>query len=355
MYDEAEQYQNSIKTDYKYSNSKVYDCDISSTMKLSIGVEATNDIQGLYINPKFEFGLNDQDRYGFYIVPEKHYLEFSDENIEDYTTPNHENIQFFALRGRTYDKVSSAEYNSPSDYGVRWKYNPYSGYDKEDGDTIHIRIVCLDTGVQYGVAAIEIKYNASRGFYINKVYNTNERYSDTFTKEEIDGFINAAIKFFRNGTESFQLGFEVDLFDELVDMATVEFVNKPYFTYLYNNQGEMVNSVAFTTYDLVAVSLPFQNYGVFTAYFAPEPQTYGIQLQSMEEDGHIIWILVGYDAFRPLNEEVFSTYVADRDLERMLNGYIERPAPSESIFSDDTSDVDAAEEEFWNNLISEAN
>ena len=127
--------------------------------------------------------------------------------------------------------------------------------------------------------------------------------------------------------------------------ATVEAVKAPYFTRLFKADGEATGSYEFYGYDLYAVSVPYPGYGVFTAYFAPEPQTYGLPMQTMDPDGDVFWVVAGYDALCPMDTIHFQSYLDQSQVDYMMEGYVAGNASPGKIFSFSDDEEPAENEE----------
>lgn len=290
---------------HRYLNDRVLKCQLQNGLILTIGV--VSDSQGcLYFDPKcYVDGAEIQHRYGFYIEPETGVPQYSGNyDIGPVNASAAEGISFFWIPHRTLDLMFPLKHNLnqlPSG-DVLWEYwHPRIEQD-EIVDTIHIRVMDLDREILVGTANVEASYDTSVSAYrFTNLYCSDVKYTGAVSEDTREFLIRATKAFFTGGAPNFSVSPPEDHWDEMMKMAAVEKTPMPYFRQLYVINSNAIRDKAYENYDLIAVSIPYEGYVVFTAYYA---------LGASNE-----YMLVAYDALYPSSKETFFENLNPEDVE----------------------------------------
>ena len=154
-------------------------------------------------------------------------------------------------------------------------------------------------------------------FAIEKISNNDVESTKEVPEETRETLIQAAVHFFRNGTEDFTLSFSKELFDEMTKSAVVERIPHTYFAHLYNTKSDAIRSSSLDEYTIYAVNIPYPDFSTLTAYFVAD----GSGTASEQDDGNVRYVLAGYDAFSPFSESTFLDNLYPDDVEFFLGSY----------------------------------
>ena len=87
-----------------------------------------------------------------------------------------------------------------------------------------------------------------------------------------------------------------------------------YYNKLFDTDGKVVSSGAYSKCEIYAVHLNCDGFGYFTVYFAPEPQVNGLSMKTLNKGEQMKLVLFGYDAFAPFTAESFSSFLHPEDI-----------------------------------------
>ena len=307
-----------------YSNNERMTVMVHDDQTLSLGVEAPELTDGIYLDPVYYFGLHPDDRYMFYLSTKFGKLEFSNTEYVEANLHAFPGQSSFAIMNRTYDTLVPIPFESAENYGVRWVFDETKGVEYGEEDIIYIRAVSVERQVLLGAARAYVTYNPETNAYaLSKMESSDVMYTGEVPMEVREATIDDTLRFFTEGTDEFDLGFwDYDLLQQMRPYATVEVVPTPYFDQLYTMESNPMRRYVLDGYTILAVNYPYTGFGVLTAYFIPEFQVYSarwdyepVYVDRTGVETIIPFWIVGYDALMPFTHQTFIDNVFQDDVE----------------------------------------
>lgn len=252
-----------------YQNDKVLTYNYGGGT-ISLGVNAPEAQEGLYLNPSCSEASTSGIQVGFFITSSSPELYCSS---QDGAAPDEDanvGAANFVLLGETYDTAIPAAYKNAENYGIRWEHDPLAENKDSGGTTLYIRAVNMSNGQPLALCRATIAYDAESNSYTLATL-TSADVVDTgeMSIEEKADLVDQAVQFMvsqnsvtlSEGWASAKAG------------AKVEHVPTTYFPTFLGPNDEVLNShdKPYQNCEIWAVNLPLSSYNV-TVYFASRLQ-----------------------------------------------------------------------------------
>lgn len=300
-----------------YDNSRRLFCELGYGIRLYLGAETSDEIEGLCLNPTliYDYALNVDEQYIFLIRCSRGALENSGDPSPASSAQNSA-FTSLLINSRTYDKLTPATYVNPDAFGVKW-VNDITGdsWDKT-GAVLYIHAIRLKDGHLMGTAKAIIDYDAGNEFY----YLDSVSKSDVLTQKDISSaerteLINAAVGFFNAGNGPVALTITDNDRSNLGDFYVVESRPRPLYNKLFSAKGDVIPAGRLAGCDLVAVHIPYTGLGYITAYFTSADDATGLARCEFENTEYV---LVAYDAINspPFDAKSFNSFLVPEDAEK---------------------------------------
>ena len=307
----------SMKSYGTYLNNRVLSVAPGYGMTFTLGLEQDGLTDALYLNPHFEYAYagNPYEAYGYLMKTERVPLECAETSASPAWSADYAGLTDFVITGRTYDRVVPATALDPNRYGVRWADSPAYGGADHAGDQMRILIIRLSDGTLMGAVKADISYDIrTRTYSLRSLMESDVASTGELSKDEREHLIQEAIQYLVQGNSQMTMNLTREELEAQKQSFIVEHPLGVYYNKLFDTDGKVVSSGAYSKCEIYAVHLNCDGFGYFTVYFAPEPQVNGLSMKTLNKGEQMKLVLFGYDAFAPFTAESFSSFLHPEDI-----------------------------------------
>lgn len=278
-------------SDARYVNG-VYDYTFSTGAVLTVGVNSTV-YDGIYLDPTFTDPYNrDFDdskvKYAFQLhTSYQSAISCDTNNIGSWSSD-----RYYYLTGRTFDTLVAAS-------NLRW-YDPEPDI-AEPGNIYRVQLVVYRYPDYHMIAAAEIDIlYTGKEYMLSDIKDLNVMSSEILTENEKELLLERAYSFME---DTGYTGCDLETYEWQLckNDAVIIKPNGTYFPKLYDAEGQVTGSYAFSNVDLYAINIPYPTIGNVTVYAAPEEQLWGLTGQGTSATDNLT--ICGYEPVCPYSRD----------------------------------------------------
>lgn len=248
------------------------DFGTQGTVSAGLGVKGTYDY--LYLNLKCSMASVD-DEVGFYVRPSRGWVEYDESRRGDRDTSANSEYANFLIVDRLYDDVVPSTYQSPDDYGLRWRDDVMIGGEFED-EFFLIRAVKLSTGEMLGIFRIPVLKDETTGIYsFGEMVNVNDEAMKKLPESVREDMLDQLLAYIPDRVWTNLANEDAEGWEETARMGAIfHCTNIPYFGRFLKSDSRRVGQWFhyIECQDLVILTVPVNGYDYLSAYFAPQAE-----------------------------------------------------------------------------------
>lgn len=278
--------------DAVYKNNKTASYDYGDGT-ITVGLSNGPDGKAVYLNPHCS-EASTTSPIGYYLESSRVNLQYSTESAG--ITANvgyNEGKTDFVIVDRFYSDVIPANYVDEENYGVRWADDKLKD-GKNDGTTIAIRAVNLNSGELVALCDVVIKYDEeNNAYFIESIKSSDVKDNKELDDESRANLVAKAAEFAAERLHE-------DVGDFNNSGAIVDKHDGTYFAKFLDEDDSILYYKDYTTCaDTYVVNIPSATYGFVSVYFAPQTQLIGLTSPTEPGKTDLKLKLYGYDPVKP--------------------------------------------------------